>query len=521
MRQISKVVLLVAPVLLASCGCASKPAWISQKTDCQAVEEVASGRTERLLQVAQKYEEGGKTKVAYQLYRHIASQDPQCAEAKSRMTALAPQIESSDVKLASKSSRRRTPQTKQPFAPTAQRQVVEIDWEEAKKQAKLKTISPGVGEKKVNNIELSYAGPSKSTDGHVSESSIIKESPTATWKDPQIAQRESDDLNSAEQIAQPIADFQHPIADNSLANSDLPPTSQAWWDAKLSDQVATSPIESTSQSAEADTIAEPIEEPVISSDEMIASNDGEVPKEVVSAQSLCPAETAEELIQVVALLDCPEPEVRIAGLIELGIKGSEAVSTSPAVRSLLHDQNAMVRAHAAGTVRDIEGNNADSVKNLALLLSEENQGVVRLSCYLLGQMGADASPAVKELKQLRDNESGLTSLHAAEALTRIVPSETKSYSILSNALTCDDSECRVFAAVSLGGVYEEAGPIAVTALIDALESDDPAVRASAALSLGGLGKHAEIAIDQLQQISDSDQSEVRDAALTALACLGK
>ncbi|MBT5017511.1 MAG: hypothetical protein HON04_02075, partial [Planctomicrobium sp.] len=314
MRQISKVVLLVAPVLLASCGCASKPAWISQKTDCQAVEEVASGRTERLLQVAQKYEEGGKTKVAYQLYRHIASQDPQCAEAKSRMTALAPQIESSDVKLASKSSRRRTPQTKQPFAPTAQRQVVEIDWEEAKKQAKLKTISPGVGEKKVNNIELSYAGPSKSTDGHVSESSIIKESPTATWKDPQIAQRESDDLNSAEQIAQPIADFQHPIADNSLANSDLPPTSQAWWDAKLSDQVATSPIESTSQSAEADTIAEPIEEPVISSDEMIASNDGEVPKEVVSAQSLCPAETAEELIQVVALLDCPEPEVRIAGL---------------------------------------------------------------------------------------------------------------------------------------------------------------------------------------------------------------
>lgn len=518
MRQISKVVLLVAPVLLASCGCASKPAWVSQKTDSQAVEDVSSNRTERLLQVAQKYEEGGKTKVAYQLYRHIASQDPQCSAAKSRMAALAPQNEASGVKLASKSTRRKTPPVKQSFAPVAQRQVVEIDWEEAKRQAKLKTLSPSVDEKKVNNIELSYAGPSKSKNSKVSESSIIKESPTASWKEPRIAQSKSNLEPADSKFAEPIAE---PITDEAIAQSDMPPTSQSWWDVKLSDQVAASLDEGNSQSTKPEKIAEPIAVPVESTDELVASQEIQVPTEAVSAQSLCPAETADELIQVVALLDCPEPEVRIAGLIELGIKGPEAVSTSPAVRSLLHDQDAMVRAHAAGTVRDIEGNNADSVKHLASLLTEQNQGVVRLSCYLLGQMGADASPAVRELKQLRDGDTGLTSLHAAEALTRIVPSETKSYGVLSNALTCDDSECRVFAAVSLGGVYEEAGPIAVTALLNALESDDPAVRASAALSLGGLGKHAEIAISQLQEISDSDQTEVRDAALTALACLGK
>src|SRR5690606_16290754 len=101
------------------------------------------------------------------------------------------------------------------------------------------------------------------------------------------------------------------------------------------------------------------------------------------------------------------------------------------------------------------------------------------------------------------------------------PHEQESYEVLKQALAAESRECRLFVTVSLGGVYADGEEFAAQTLKEALSSPDADVRASAALSLGGLGKHAEIALADLQYVSDFDAPEVREAALTALACLGK
>lgn len=578
MRRISKVVLLVAPVLLATCGCASKPAWVAQKPEAQASEERVSDRSERILKIAEKYEADGRTDVAYQLYRHIAAQDPQCAAAKVKMAALASQKQAPSPQVASATPEANSATKSRVYTPKVRPDIVEVDWEEAKRQAVLQSLAE-VEEKKVNNIDLSYqaaAGPKEDT--------AVKPEAETEWRETAVAevQPEFEVVEPAAEpaVARPIAEFQP--ASSKVSSDGLKdlPKSTEWWSAEApSESVEPTLAELTVQADEAavkqaeyspaveqpdlalaeaaesraDTVVVPKQEVAASSEELsetkIAQRIEEKPvvepasppqpvvaietavtapvavepeaEKIQSVQFLCEEAASEELIQVVALLDCPEPEVRIAGLIELGIKGAEALPTSPAVRALLNDGDAMVRAHAAGTVNDIEGLNDDSVRHLAYLLGESDEEVVRLSCYLLGQMGAHAQPAVKELKKVRDEQNGLTSLHAAEALTRIVPSETRSYGVLKNALSSSDSEVRVFAAVSLGGVYEEAGHIAALALTDALQSKDADVRASAALSLGGLGKHAAIAVDQLKSLSQTDEPAVRDAALTALACLGE
>lgn len=524
MRQISKVVLLIAPVLLAASGCATKPAFISQKADTKASSQTADGRTARLLQVAKKYEADGKPDVAYQLYRHIINQDPTCSAARSRMTALAPEQEQSQqIQFASKGKAKlpqpeRTASIKK--AKTFEPSLASSERSQAERQAALKKIEKSQ-DKKVDSIELAYSSPTENPASRLM-SGNTQAADGFSWAGPKSG-------NSTEKIAHPINGAALPKMEEGLAQNAPQSNSQEWWGeqakqnfvkplaeskTELRDEEVDAPALAASQPAPGEPTVQEIsvESPVLSDT---------TAEEIVTAQSLCEEGATSDLIQVVALLDCPEPEVRIAGLIELGLKGSEAAPATPAVKALLHDDNALVRAHAAGTVRDISGEQAEVIEHLGNLLREEDQGVIQLSCYLLGQMGPAAAPASQELKVIRDRDDSLTSLHAAEALTRIVPNETKSYGKLINALSCNNAECRVFAAVSLGGAYGDGVEIAAAALKEALSSKDASVRASAALSLGGLGQSAEIAVNDLQRLSDNDTPEVRDAALTALACLGK
>ena len=218
-------------------------------------------------------------------------------------------------------------------------------------------------------------------------------------------------------------------------------------------------------------------------------------------------------------LESPHAEVRKEGLNHLAEMGQTARPAGTAVRKALQDTNPLVQAHAAWALWQIGNDPWDSIGTLTSLLDNSNADVVELACYMLGDIGAPADSAVDGLVLLRDHAEGTMKVQAAEALIRIRGLDEKSLLVLTTALKSKDGEERWIAAVALGRCRGDQSGESVGALTAALKDHDPEVRSAAALSLGGLGRDAAAAKPELQRIASSDNSQVREAALAALACL--
>lgn len=240
----------------------------------------------------------------------------------------------------------------------------------------------------------------------------------------------------------------------------------------------------------------------------------------VSIAALC--KDCEPWVYSVAVkLDSHDPEVRKEALTHLADMGSTARQAGLAVRTLLDDAEPLVQAHAAWALWEIENEPLESVTTLNELLDHHNPDVVQLACYMLGDIGPQAESGRHALVLLRDHADGTTRIHAAEAMVRICGTDQASVAVLTNAAQSRDVEERWIAAVALGRCRGEMAPEAVKALLSALHDVDPDVRSAAALSLGGLGRDAESARAELERIAKSDDPQVRDSALAALACLNK
>ncbi len=554
MRQVSKIALLIAPVVLAVSGCATKPSWVGTKSAASQNEQVAENRSERLLKAAKRYEENGKPEVALRLYQHIAEQDPQNVDAQRRIVALSQKYGSKSNSIASseKQSERssqysKAGRKKSPADLIAEQKNSKQPTLASKSTTRPKQPAEEVLTKKSRQLEDQLPQDTRKTTPmfEVAE----RPAPGATPSAFEWANAATTNSKESNQVAldKPVISEQKVLkkvalepgkgksfGDELLTAQDI--KERKWWndvfETGSAEPSQTSPEAGGNQvsveiAAAETTRQEQSSEPTVTAVKSDAPSLDTVFEErkskwkATSVQRLCDADASDELIQVVSLLDSKQPTERIAGLIELGDQGLYARAASPAVRALLHDTDPLVRAHAAGTVHDIEGANADVVRHLQSLLQEEDVNVLRLSAYLLGQMGSEATPAVADLERLRDTKDSLTSLHAAEALTRIVPETMASYEVLQKGLNDEQRENRLFSAASLGCVRQPGAEFAAKALKEALKNEDADVRATVALSLGGLGTHADIALGDLQHVSEFDTPEVRDAALTALACLGK
>ncbi len=554
MRQVSKIALLIAPVVLAVSGCATKPSWVGTKSIVPQNKQVADNRSERLLKAAKRYEDDGKPEVALRLYQHIAEQDPQNVDAQEKIVALSQKYGSNTNTIAS--NQRRSERSSQYSNPGRKRSPVKgltgrnQNDPQPTLASKSKSYPKKVTEEALtetsSRLEDQVPKTEKKTPlfavaerpapgephsafewANGSEEAISKQATTASeafsefFSDkPVITAKKS----TSKQIEDPVEE--KAFGDELLA-SRQDAKEQKWWDSVFESGsavpeqkvVAETPPEIVElrNATETKTIRqEQTSEPVVTvvkgktpSLETVFE-EAKADWKTTSVQRLCDADASDELIQVVSLLDSKEPTERIAGLIELGDQGLYARAASPAVRALLHDTDALVRAHAAGTVRDIEGSNSDVVRHLKSLLQEEDADVLRLSAYLLGQMGSEAVSAVPDLERLRDTKDSLTSLHAAEALTRIIPEVSTSYEVLQKGLSDEKHENRLFSAVSLGSVTQDGAEFAAKALKAALQSEDADVRATAALSLGGLGSYAEIAIEDLQPSNKSARRIIED-----------
>lgn len=137
----------------------------------------------------------------------------------------------------------------------------------------------------------------------------------------------------------------------------------------------------------------------------------------------------------------------------------------------------------------------------------------------LGNIGADAAPAVPVLIRLLSDTSQGVRCNAAESLGEIGPAARAAVPALIKALGDRDETVRSFAVSSLGKIRPPSRG-AIAALIRALGDSEAIVRCNAAWALRDLGPAAEPAAEALgQALSDKDKS-VAEAAAMALAGIG-
>lgn len=179
-----------------------------------------------------------------------------------------------------------------------------------------------------------------------------------------------------------------------------------------------------------------------------------------------------------------DAKVRKQALIDLGWEGPAARSAVTAILPLLDDGDAVVRAHAAKALFDIDPATAPQVVPvLAELLVSVQPGVPPLSAYILGHIGPAAGPAVNDLQAVLESTSGLDRLHVAEAIARIEPKNTVAVGILTQALHANNEEHRFLAAYALSETAPYQADVVVPELLAAREDQSPRVQQAAEFAL--------------------------------------
>lgn len=208
-----------------------------------------------------------------------------------------------------------------------------------------------------------------------------------------------------------------------------------------------------------------------------------------------------------------EAAVRLA---EIGPAAQQAV---PALQEVLHDSNLFVQAHAARALWDIAKRGDLALPVLADLLETGKPEVHALAAYVLGCMGEGAAESLPALGRVLESNDATARLHAAEAILKINPRDSNGADVLSEMLDSDDAEIRWLAAFSLAACDSTGAEDVVWQLVDALEDSDGRVQAAAALTLGSFGPTARGALDELATLSESEDSQVREAAVIAVSCI--
>lgn len=508
----TRALFVTAPFVLALTGCVAGPSWLVGE---HAGDPAA--RAQRIWQAAQQYEAQGQYQSAYYLYHKLVHQQPRNQQARERLQLVAERINegATDVRLASGRSSK--------DAQTALKLLAAIQAEEREKMLTRhvggSTSQPFLAE---NHLRAESVAPSQpATITRPLAHSAIPSNPVVLASTPPDLQQPASPAPLP-----PIIDEQ-PATEASVNESASTPTPEAaWWMADAAEE--TTPAAETQPRPVPESLdLSPTSELASATAVTVVHKSDELPKVIPAAKTgwqptslarHC-GELSPDVAEAVALLDSSLPETQIDGLQQLSRAGERARPAAVAVRSLLKSDDPIISADAAETLHAIANDAEGSVNTLIRLLTDSDESVVCLACYLLGKLGPEAIDAQPDLEIVLTESSGITALHAAEALLRIAPRQDNAFSALSQALTSSDRQQRWFAALALGSVQGPKRIEAAVALQAALDDEGPEVRAAAALSLGGLGEQAAVAIDDLERIAQSDEQDVREAAATALACL--
>lgn len=538
MHRISKFAWLLAPVLFTTAGCATKPAFVTKNHP--RPETVQPDRIERLLSVAEKYEQQGNTEAAYHLYQQILTQSPTNTAARDRISQIDASQELRFAKrqpdLFEKSQAAPPLQNQEPIqsaSPSASPKFLASAEENPQQEffelveAKRKLDEQPI----IARMEPAIPRP-QTPVAHVEQES--DHVPAVTITDTR-AESTPEQATSVSRIKVAQSNSEHTLVTASSRDGATEHNDIDYWEAAL----YTEPEVRSTRVPTTGTGWKPVIIPRSLASAPMEIQSKPIPAVRRTATSapqatnvITPQEQAEKFVAPAALeaddlapaltrLSSINPSERVTGLMELGAHSHAGRRTVPEVRKMLVDPSPLVRAHAAGTLIDLEGQSVDAIQCLDQLLDHRDDQVLQLAAYFLAKCGPDAIRSVTKLERIRDSHTGLTRLHAAEAIIHIAPHEPNSFGVLESALRSGNREERYFGAVALGGTTGNNRFPAVEALRLALHDEQAEIRSAAALSLGALGELALLAVEDLEHMAQYDFTEVKSSAQTTLNCLAQ
>jgi HEAT repeat protein len=216
---------------------------------------------------------------------------------------------------------------------------------------------------------------------------------------------------------------------------------------------------------------------------------------------------------LVEQLRSPLPRVRVRALVALGQIGAPAGQAAKAIAALLVDTNVHVRRAAVRAFRDVHPDPAAAIPPLMNVLQDADPAVKIGATDVLAELGKPAVPALT-----RALGHSATAYWACLALGEIGAEAAPAVPALQDLLeTSKNVELRREAVLSLGAIGPPAAP-AVRALVRALAAEDHGVRIGAAFALGQIGPAAKAATDPLRELVDGKQPVfLRTLSVWALA----
>ncbi len=163
------------------------------------------------------------------------------------------------------------------------------------------------------------------------------------------------------------------------------------------------------------------------------------------------------------------------------------------------------------------GSNPNDIMVLVKSLEGTENQVRAQAAQALGNIGAEAKPAIPALlKLLRDEQNDVTSGMLADALAKIGPPAKQDIGLLREAIKDPNTKVRAYAAASIGALGPDAGSL-LALLVKAASDKHAEVRQNAVRSLGKMGGNGkDTIVPALTTALQDSEHEVRVAAAQAL-----
>ena len=508
-------------------GCQSSPYFASNSkhpSNTQGTKEYA----QRMLLVAQKFEEQGYKQKALGMYRSLAVNSPVAKQANQRIIALTfpEKFKPAPLKTSPKTSPN---QSKTVLAKRSNRNV---PGRTVSKRTVSRTTKPRVifPDKKEIQIVADNKGRSKYT-----YKPKQKATPKASFKFPkatyEVASNDTlpaiipNNIKATETKTKtkkrPVGRFPAAVVKSNPKPKQIE---------HEMDELPPSPFEKTDFPVVA-TIAKAqksFEKPVVvknqsgwSSKKKSDKSSNHIELSAESLLVLCPNATG-DLEYLVSNL-ASNSDTQKESLIELASIGEKAIPALPAIETLLLSNDKSIQAQALYAKTQIDGPKPETVQKLAELLDSDDAQVVETSTYYLGSLESAAKPAVSKLRTLLQNGDSLVRLNAAESILKISPKDEQASTTILEVLKRGDDDVRWLAAYAVASVSTETNPDVIDELSHALYDTDPRVQEAAALTLGGFGNSGRKALDELIRVSHTQDMEknpgMKAAVQIALECI--
>ena len=250
----------------------------------------------------------------------------------------------------------------------------------------------------------------------------------------------------------------------------------------------------------------------------LKDSDNDVREKSAEALGLIGKEAASAVPGLLEKLNDPNEKVRQAAALALGRVGHEAKTPLDMLLTMIKLEN-QTPAAMRMTVQLLSRHGRDALPalpQLTPLLRHENAGVRVMTAFAVGQIGPEAGAAAPELRRALDDPYPAVQVWAAGAYARVTKETEPPLPTLARLLPCREPQMRT----DLAYAVQYVGAPALSLLRESLRHSDVRYRLGAAEVLGRMGAAARPALADLETALKDPDSQVRQAAESAVKQLG-